>query len=142
MASTVELRIVPEAQGLRVGEKRRLMLMLKTDAPLGLAAAALRFDPRVVAIRSVTRGAMFTQQESEPVITQSIDPKGMLLISLAPAAGASPLSGEGVLLVIEIEGIAPGESAVSFDGDKVHFIAADGRSVRMQVVHGGVKVMK
>ena len=142
MASTVELRIVPEAQGLRVGEKRRLMLMLKTDAPLGLAAAALRFDPRVVAIRSVTRGAMFTQQESEPVITQSIDPKGMLLISLAPAAGASPLSGEGVLLVIEIEGIAPGESAVSFDGDKVHFIAADGRSVRMQVVHGGVKVTK
>ncbi|HVF86832.1 MAG TPA: secretin N-terminal domain-containing protein [Pyrinomonadaceae bacterium] len=139
-ASAAELRLVPESQEMRVGEKRRLMLVLKTDAPLGLATATLRFDPRVIAVRSVSKGAMFGEKTAAPIITQSIDPQGVLIVSIAPAAGAPPLSGEGVVLMIEVEALIPGESAVSFDSDKVHLIAADARNVKTQVVQSKVKV--
>ncbi|HKP73870.1 MAG TPA: secretin N-terminal domain-containing protein, partial [Pyrinomonadaceae bacterium] len=39
---------------MRVGEKQRLMLLVQTATPLGLAAATLKFDPRYVAVRGVT----------------------------------------------------------------------------------------
>ncbi|HVF28768.1 MAG TPA: secretin N-terminal domain-containing protein [Pyrinomonadaceae bacterium] len=139
-ASAAELRLVPESQEMRVGEKRRLMLVLKTDAPLGLATATLRFDPRIVAVRSVSKGTMFGENTAAPSVTQSIDPQGVLIVSVAPAAGAPPLSGEGVVLMIEVEALTPGESAVIFDSDKVHLITADARTVKTQVVQSKVKV--
>ena len=120
---------------MRVGEKRRLMLFLKTDAPLNLATATLRFDPRVVAVRSVSKGALFGEKTAAPAMMQSIDPQGALLVSLTPGTGAPAFSGEGVMLFIEVEALAAGESAVSFDLDKVKFIAADARAVKAQVVH-------
>ncbi|HVF48579.1 MAG TPA: secretin N-terminal domain-containing protein, partial [Pyrinomonadaceae bacterium] len=111
--SSAELRLVTGAGEMRVGGKQRVMLMLKTDAPLGLAAATLRFDPRVTKINVVSKGSMFEGQAGAPLITQSVDPRGVLVLSIAPAAGASPLTGEGTLLFIEIEGVAAGESALS-----------------------------
>ncbi|MGH9901519.1 MAG: cohesin domain-containing protein, partial [Pyrinomonadaceae bacterium] len=140
--SAAELRLVSDTPEMRVGEKRRLMLMLKTDAPLGLAAATFRFDPRVVAVRSVSPGTMFGNQSGAPVVTQSIDPKGVLLVSIAPPAGGSPLTGEGVLLFIEVEGVGVGETAVSFDAGKMYLIATDGRNILTQAVEAQLKVVQ
>ncbi|MGB8510900.1 MAG: hypothetical protein WCD76_21180, partial [Pyrinomonadaceae bacterium] len=75
-----------------------------------------------------------------PVIMQSIDPKGVLLVSVSPAAGAPPLTGEGLLLVIEIEGMGAGDAVLDFDADKVHFIATDGRTVRVKATASKLKV--
>ncbi|HEX7177879.1 MAG TPA: secretin N-terminal domain-containing protein [Pyrinomonadaceae bacterium] len=125
-----ELILVPEQQELKVGERRRLMMMLKTDAPLGLVAATLRFDPRTVAVRTVSGAVLSADKTGAPLVTHTIDPKGVLVVSVAPASGATPLAGEGLLLIIEVEGLAAGEGTISIDADKVHFIATDGRSVR------------
>ncbi|HYH87326.1 MAG TPA: secretin N-terminal domain-containing protein [Pyrinomonadaceae bacterium] len=139
--SAAELLLLPEQQELKVGERKRLMLFLKTDAPLGLATATLRFDPRSVAVRSISQGMLATSAATAPVLTQSLDmANGVLLISVSPAAGAQPLTGEGLLLVIEIEGLAPGDSALQFDADKVHLIATDGRNVRARVSASKFKV--
>jgi hypothetical protein len=139
--SVAELLLLPEQQELKVGEHKRLMLFLKTDAPLGLATATLRFDPRSVAVRSISQGMLATNAASAPVLTQSLDmANGVLLVSLSPAAGAQPLTGEGLLLIIEIEGLAAGDSALQFDADKVHLIATDGRSVRARVAASKFKV--
>ncbi len=136
-----ELMLMPEQGELKVGEKRRVMLLLKTDAPLGLATATLRFDPRVAAIRSVTPSGFSAGKSGAPVVTQSIDQtQGVLVLSISPAAGAPPLTGEGLLLVIEVDGMATGESALAFDADKVHFIATDGRTVRAKVTEIKLKV--
>jgi hypothetical protein len=136
--SRAELLLMPEQQEMRVGEKRRVMLMLKTDAPLGLATATLRFDPRVVAVRSVSPGTLAADKALTPNVTQSIDPKGVLLVSLSPASGAPPLTGVGLLLIIEFEGLAAGESAISFDADKVHLIATDGRNIQSSVTQSSL----
>jgi hypothetical protein len=81
------LYVLSGQKEMRVGEKQRLMLLVKTSTPLGLAAATLRFDPRVVAVRGVTHGSLFGEaKELLPTITPSIDPRGSLLALIAPAA--------------------------------------------------------
>jgi general secretion pathway protein D len=139
--SVAELLLLPEQQELKVGERRRLMLFMKTDAPVGLATATLRFDPRNVVVRSISQGILTADKATAPVLTQSLDAeKGVLLVSVAPAAGAQPLTGEGLLLIIEVEGLAAGDSALQFDADKVHLIATDGRTVRPRVSASKFKV--
>ena len=137
--STAELMLMTDRQELKVGERRRVMVFLKTDAPLGLLAATLRFDPKALAVRSVAQGGL-AGDKSAPVVTQSVDPSGVLVVSVAPAAGVAALTGEGLLLVIEVEGLAPGETGLQFDADKVHFVATDGRTVRPRTTPGRFKV--
>ncbi|HEV2705555.1 MAG TPA: secretin N-terminal domain-containing protein [Pyrinomonadaceae bacterium] len=135
-----ELLLLPEQQEMRVGERRRLMLMLRTDAPIGLAAATLRFDPRLLAVRSVSQGTLGADKALAPVVTHTIDPSGVLVVSVAPAAGASPLTGAGLLLIIEVEGLGVGESVFNFDAGKVHLVASDGRAVQVKVNESRLKV--
>jgi hypothetical protein len=117
------------------------MVFLKTDAPLGLATATLRFDPRSLAVRSVTQGVLSADKSGAPVLTQSVDAsKGVLLVSVVPASGAQPLTGEGLLLIIEVEALSPGDAVLQFDADKLHLIATDGRTVSPKAVAGRIKV--
>jgi hypothetical protein len=140
LSSAAELRLIPERSEMRVTDKRRLALVLKTDAPLGLAVITLRFDPRTVAIRNVATGNLFAGlQSNQPTITQTINPNGLLLVSIAPPTGGS-MSGAGVLLFIDIEGLAVGESVIAFDKDNMHLIASDGRNLVLQLVQSEVAV--
>ncbi len=141
LESAAELLLMTDRQELKVGERGRMLVFLKTDAPLGLATATLRFDPKALAVRSVTQGGFAAAGATgAPVITQSVDPSGVLVVSVAPAAGAPALTGEGLLLVIEVEGLAPGETGLQFDADKVHLVATDGRVVRPRTTPGRFKV--
>jgi general secretion pathway protein D len=138
--SFAQLMLLPESNELKVGERRRVMVFMKTDAPLGLAAATLRFDPKALAVRSVLQAGLAGENATAPVVTHSVDASGVLVVSVAPAAGAQPLTGEGLLFIIEVEGLAPGETGLQFDAEKVHFIASDGRTVRPRTVPGRLKV--
>jgi len=131
-AGIIELGLVPEKGEMMVGEKRQVAVQLKSEASLGLAVVTLRFDPRVVKIGNVSAGKIFANAKTAPTVTQSIDPKGVLLISLAPAIG-SAVTGEGVLLNIEVEATGAGNSAIAFDLSNVHLVAADGRATTLQL---------
>ncbi|HKP73080.1 MAG TPA: hypothetical protein VJT82_09105, partial [Pyrinomonadaceae bacterium] len=120
---------------MRVGEKQRLMLLVQTATPLGLAAATLKFDPRYVAVRGVTQGSLFGEaKDATPVITPSIDPRGSLLALIAPQA-AAPINGMGVLLFVEVEAVAAGESDVTLDQAGVHLMSVSGQNVASQLAH-------
>ncbi|MGI9104626.1 MAG: secretin N-terminal domain-containing protein [Pyrinomonadaceae bacterium] len=130
-----QLYLLSGQKEMRVGEKQRLMLLVKTATPLGLAAATLRFDPRVMAVRSVTQGSLFGEaKEAMPSITPSIDPRGSLLALIAPAVNM-PISGMGVLLFVEIEALAEGESDVTLDQAGVHLMSVSGQNVATQLAH-------
>jgi general secretion pathway protein D len=131
-ASVTELRLVSEKGELRVGEKQQLTVQVKSDAPLGLAVLTMRFDPNVIKIKSVSAGSIFLNAKVAPTITQSIDEHGLMLVSLAPAAG-SAVNGEGPLLNFEVEAIGAGDSALAFDLANVHLVASDGRNVILQI---------
>jgi general secretion pathway protein D len=131
-ASVTELRLLSEKGELRIGEKQQLTVQVKSAAPLGLAVLTMRFDPNVIKIKSVSAGSIFLNAKVAPTITQSIDEHGLMLVSLAPAAG-SAVNGEGALLNFEVEAIGVGDSELAFDLANVHLVASDGRNITLQI---------
>ncbi|HMF58057.1 MAG TPA: secretin N-terminal domain-containing protein [Pyrinomonadaceae bacterium] len=139
-ANPVELRMMPERQEMRVGERRRLALVLGTGVPLNSASIKLTFDPRTIAVRGITQGDLAAgARGSAPTVTQSIDPQGQVLVVLAQPDGTS-ISGAGVLLYIEVEAVAAGESAITIEQDDTRITATDAGSLRLQIAQGRVVV--
>jgi hypothetical protein len=134
--SAASLRLMSEPSPLRVGERRQLKLLLKTDAPLGLLALSFRLDPRVLALRSVGAGTLSTPDGAR--VTHTLTPEGLLLVSVAPPT--TPLSGAGVLLTFEVEALSAGAEALRFDADDVHLVATDGRKVLVKVMTDQISV--
>ncbi|HKP36375.1 MAG TPA: secretin N-terminal domain-containing protein, partial [Pyrinomonadaceae bacterium] len=130
--SVIELSLAPAKSELTVGEKRQMSIDLSSEARLGLAVVMLRFDPNVLKVNSVVAGKMFTDAKVLPSISQSLDQKGVLLVSIAPPAGAQ-ISGEGSLVNIEVEAIGAGDSSVAFDLSNVHLVSADGQATVLQL---------
>jgi general secretion pathway protein D len=132
VADLAQLFVMSGQKEMRVGEHQRLMIFVKTDTPLALAAATLKFDPRIFAVRSVEKGSLFADaQKSQAQLTQSIDPRGSLLALVTPQTGTT-VAGAGVLLFVEIEAIASGESEIGFDAAGFHLMSVDGRSIAAQ----------
>ena len=138
--SAAAIRLSANSQAMRVGERRRLKLLLKTDAPLGLVALTLRLDPRVLAVRSVSGGTLFKPSDAQ--VTHTSTPEGLLLVTVAPNSASSAISGAGVLLVFEVEALAPGAEGLRFDADDVHIVATDGRKLLLKVMTDEVSVAR
>jgi general secretion pathway protein D len=131
-SSAASLRLMSEPSPLRVGERRQLKVLLKTDAPLGLLALTFRLDPHALAVRSVGAGQLAVPGDAR--VTHTVTPEGLLLVTVAPGQTSSPLSGAGVLLVFEVEALAAGDAPLRFDADDVHLVATDGRKVLVKVM--------
>ena len=135
-SSAASLRLMSEPSPLRVGERRQLKVLLKTDAPLGLLALSFRLDPRVLALRSVGAGTLSAPDGAR--VTHTLTPEGLLLVSVAPPT--SPLSGAGILLTFDVEALASGSEPLRFDADDVHLVATDGRKVLVKVMTDQISV--
>jgi general secretion pathway protein D len=140
--NAVELRLMPERGAMLVGEKQRVALALATNEPLGTATIKLRFDPRVIAVRGVSQGSLLAgaPANTAPTLMQSIDPSGALLISVQTPAGTPLKTGMNIMLFIEVEALAGGESEISFDKDVVRLANAGGRAASMLFVPGRIAV--
>ena len=138
-AGVIELNLSPERSEMQLGEKRQIAVHVNSEAPLGLAVIALRFDPQVVKIKSVSAGSIFANVKTAPTLTQSIDEHGILLVSLTPADG-SMVNGEGSLLNLDVEAKGVGNSALAFDLANVHVVAKDGRPTALQIEPGSLTV--
>ncbi len=134
-----QLSLAPTNEVLKIGEKRRLAIALKTDVPLGLAVLALHFDPNVVRIQAVSPGNLFSPGNM-PSLTQSIDQSGVCLVSISSLSGASALKGAGALIYIDIEGVAAGDAGLLFDKDTMHFVGVDAHDVTLDLIQGHTTV--
>ena len=125
---------------LKVGEKRQIAIELATDTPVGLAVLMLRFDPKVVKVTAINPGTLLPAGHTAS-LTQSVDPKGVYMFSLSTFNGATPLRGGGSLVLIQIEAIAAGDPAFSFDPQSLRLITPDARDITVEVlpVRGSVK---
>lgn len=132
---TAQLTLIPGDQTLKVGDKRRFVIELKADVPLGLAVLALRFNPRVVKISAISAGALLPNEKA-PILTQSIDPSGVCLISISALNGAAPIQGVGNLVLIDVEAIAAGDASFAFDRATMHLVATDARHIALDLVQG------
>jgi general secretion pathway protein D len=136
-ARTAQISLNTGDETLKVGERRWVTLKLNSDVSLALGTVALRFDPKVVKLRSVSAGTLMARVKagSEPSasITQSIDPSGVCLVSISNLNGVASIKGEGVLLFIEVEALAPGDAGITFEKGAMHLVGSDLREVGVEV---------
>ena len=134
---TAQISINPGDEPLKVGEKRWFTVKLNSDTSLALATLALRFDPKIVKVRTVSAGTLLARvkEGKEPGVslTQSIDAMGVCLVSISNLNSVASIKGEGVLLFIEVEALAPGDAGIIFNKDAMHFVATDARDVGVEV---------
>ncbi len=139
----VQLRLTPTDEVLKVGERRRFAVELKSDVSLGLAVLGLRFDPKVVKVHTVWTGSLFTSDKdgkAMPNITQSFNPAGFCLISILALNGAAEMKGAGALVFIDIEALAVGDATLTFDKETMHVVATDTRAVALDLMQGPTTV--
>ncbi len=130
--SVIEVGLTPDKAELKTGEKQQLQLRVKSDAPLGMAVMTLRFDPKVLKVSSISMGDLFANAKTAPTLTQSVDEHGLILISIAPAAGSS-ITADGSLININVEALSAGDSVLTFDLSNVHVVASDGRPLLLDI---------
>ncbi len=130
---TAQVSLVTGDETLKVGEKRLFTLRLNSDVSLALAMVALRFDPKIVKVRTVSAGPLLARvkegTEPDASLTQSVDPAGVCLVSISNLSGAASIKGEGVLLLIEVEALAAGDAGIIFEKGAMHFVGTDARDV-------------
>jgi general secretion pathway protein D len=136
---SAQVSLVPADEVMKVGEKRRFAIDLKSDIPLGLAVLTLKFDPKVIKVTAVSAGSLLPS-ENAAILTQSIDPNGVCIISISALNGAAQIKGAGNLVFIEIEAIGAGDAVFAFDKETMHLVAADARDVTLQVTQGRITV--
>jgi general secretion pathway protein D len=129
-----QLSLMPANEVLKVGDKRRFAVELKSDVGLNLAVLALRFDPKVVKVTAISHGTLFPNGKA-PTLTQSVDPKGICLIFIS-ATNAALMQGSGSLAFLQVEAIGPGTAGISFDNAQMHLVAADARDVMLELTQG------
>lgn len=135
-----EARLIPEQQEMRVGGKQRVALVLISKEPLGNTILRLHFDPKVVAVHSVSPGIWPDSAETQPSVMQSVDPAGIVAIAISPQAGAPLKTGANVVLFLDIEALATGESVFSFDPTNLNVVTSDGRAVKLQMAESRLTV--
>jgi general secretion pathway protein D len=138
--SAAAFRLMSDPQAMRVGERRQIKLLLKTDAPLGLVALTLRLDTRALAVRAVGAGTLFKPTDAR--LTNTLTPEGLLLVTVASQDAALPVSGAGVLLTLEVEALGDCAEPLKFDADDVHVVATDGRKVLVKVMTDQLSVAR
>ncbi|MEP6920996.1 MAG: secretin N-terminal domain-containing protein [bacterium] len=132
-ARVAQLSLNPSDEVLKVGDKRQFAVQLNTDVPLGLAVLALRFDPKVVKVTSISSGTLLAGGQT-PSLTQSIDPHGVCLISVSALNGSAPIQGSRALVLIQVEAIGAGDAAFGFEKETMRLIAMDAREVTIDLV--------
>jgi hypothetical protein len=136
-----QLKLDGASEPLKVGEKRRIAVALKSDVPVGLAVLTLKFDPRVIKLHAVSAGTMLTEgKELIPALGSSVDPNGLCLISISTLNGAQALNGAGILVFLEIEALGAGDSGLAFDKVKTSLMATDARDVVIDLAPGQITV--
>ena len=137
-----QLSLLPASEVMKVGEKRRIAIQLNSDVPLSLALLALRFDPKVVKVNSLSAGTILPSSgETAPLFTPLIDSAaGTCMVSISSLNGKASFRGSGPLLFIDIEGIAEGNASLMFVKETLHLVATDARDIASEIVQGTATV--
>jgi hypothetical protein len=128
-----QIKLVPGKSEMTIGEKQLLAVDFKSDASIAMVTLTFRLDPRVIRVNNILPGVIFASAKTAPIITQSIDQHGMLMVSIFPVNGPIQVTGEGSLLNLEVEAIGASDGAMAVGTPEVHLVSTDRRSLVPQV---------
>jgi len=142
VARVAQLSLLPAADVLKIGEKRRYAVQLNSDVSLNLALLALRFDPKVVKVTALSAGSILpVTGETAPLFTPLIDTNaGTCMISISSLDGKGSFKGSGPLLFIDVEAIGEGNASLVFVKETLHLVATDSRDIVPELIQGTATV--
>lgn len=126
-AGSAELSLPSFFKEMKRGEKAMIPVMVKSSAAFRSAVVGLKFDPALVAVRSVTYGDVFGESMANTLASPFLNQGGKMFVNLSLDKGAAPGS-FGILAYIEIEALSDGKPAIQLEKDVLNFLSADGKT--------------
>ena len=123
----VELSFASEVPTMKVGDKVRIPVMVKSSGPFRSAVLGLRFDDKKLAVRSVLFGDVFGMGIANTAATPFLNTGGKMFVSLT-AGDQAITATQGVLAFVEVEALADGKPELALEREVLNFLAADGRN--------------
>jgi general secretion pathway protein D len=126
-AGSAELSLPSFFKEMKRGEKAMIPVMVKSTAAFRSAVVGLKFDPALVAVRSVSYGDVFGESMANTLANPFLNQGGKMFVNLSLDKGAAPGS-FGILAYIEIEALSDGKPAIQLEKDVLNFLSADGKT--------------
>ncbi len=126
-APLAQLQFLTNLPDMTTGEKTKIAVMVKSATAFRSAVLGLRFDPKKIAVRSVSFGDVFGASLAQTKAAPFMNQNGKTFVSLSSAKDIAENT-SGILAYIEIEALADGRHQITFDKDVLNFLTADGKN--------------
>lgn len=112
--SALAVRFDQPASALKAGAPLTLNLQIDNAADLFGAPMRLKWDPKVLRLNDVSRGALLAADGQQPIFTRNIrNDEGEAVVVLNRAAGSPGVNGSGTLVTLTFQAVGKGSTAVS-----------------------------
>ncbi len=126
----VSFGTVPDT--LKAGEKAKIAIVVDGNTDFASAVVGLKYDPKKMAIRSITFGSAFGDTMLEKAALPFLNQGGKTRFSLNADDGVK--TANGVLAFIEVEALVDGQPMISFDRDMLNLLTYDGKNIVAKVI--------
>jgi adhesin HecA-like repeat protein len=109
-----QLRLEPRALSLRVGESRKIALVVAGARDLFSVPMLMQYDSAVLSVEEVRNGGFLSGGTQEIAIVERLDnQRGEAIISATRQPNTPGVDGTGTLAEISIKGVGPGTSKLA-----------------------------
>jgi len=111
-----------------VGGRINLNLLVENVNELFAASLRLTFDPAILRMNDARKGGFLSNDGQEIIFSKNVhNETGEASVQLSRFPGAGGISGGGVLLTLEMQGVAPGKAAVKI-------VNTDARNAKLESI--------
>jgi len=129
---SVAISFGAELPEMKAGTLLKVPVVIDGTSAFSSGVVGLKFDDKKLAVKNVFFGDAFGGKLAGTIATPFLNQNGKMYVSLTTKDG-SEVNAAGTLAVIEIEVLADGKPAISFDGDVLNFLSADGKNFTVKV---------
>ncbi|MEJ7860150.1 MAG: secretin N-terminal domain-containing protein [Pyrinomonadaceae bacterium] len=126
-APVAEITFAQTLPKMKVREKTKIPVLVKSGMTFRSAVMALKFNSRKLAIRDISFGEVFGSGLAQTKMTPFLNQNGKMFVSLSASKDASEFS-SGILAYIEVEALADGKHEIEFDPEAMNLLTADGKN--------------
>jgi general secretion pathway protein D len=128
-AAVVNLQLQPNTIQPQVGDSLKVAAYAWSTQPIQQGSVALRFNPAVLKVKSVTDGGLLADGDKAARISANPDSSGTVVITVERAGKGASKPAQAPLVIIEFEVLSAGNSPLEVASEATKFTAQDGRAL-------------
>ena len=113
-AGNARVMFSPAQMETRVGSPITVSVLLDNGTDVASAPMQIQFDPKVLRLNDISSGDFLAQGGVQPVFAKNIqNDAGTATVQLSRAPGSPGVSGAGVLITLNFQVVAKGDTTVT-----------------------------